>query len=579
MKTYAQKSLNRRIAFIAVCFSACFLAISGRAVYVQIFTGSQLSAKAAVEYQKMAIAQGRRGTIYDSNHRELATSLDVTSIAAFPQRMTDKKERVARQLARTLRLNHAALAKKLNNTKGFTWIKRHVTPLEAETLRQKKLKGIEFITERSRFYPSRSLLGQSLGFTGIDGTGLEGIEFKYNNYLKGKVGNYKVLKDALGRGFEAEKKVSDNLSGHNLVLTIDRSIQYIAENALADAVRKHVAKAGTAIVMAPDTGALLAIAHYPLFNPNTYRKSNHQMWRNRAITDQFEPGSTMKIFLAAAAIEHGNLTPSSIFYCENGKYRIGRNTVHDTHPHGWLSLQQIVKVSSNIGAVKIAQLVGKQALYQSLKQFGFGSPTGIDSPGEATGTLPPFQRWTNIDAGAIAFGQGMAVSAIQLATAASAVANDGILMKPYIVQAITDVNGRLIKSFKPHKVRRVVSAKTARTIRRIMQTVITEGGTGINAHLEGYTVGGKTGTAQKVGTKGGYAKDKYLSSFLGLAPADKPAIVTLVVIDEPRKEHYGGIVAAPAFSRIARETLQYLNIPPQGNTQRLTAERRTGANS
>jgi cell division protein FtsI (penicillin-binding protein 3) len=571
MKTHARKSLNKRIAIIAVCFTICFIAIGGRAVYIQILNGPQLSEKAAVEYKKIAVAQGRRGIIYDANHRELASSLDVASIAAFPQQIANK-QRAAQQLAQVLKLSRSTMLKKLNTTKNFIWIKRHAKPVEAEVLREKKLSGIEFVVERSRFYPGHYLLGQTLGFTGIDGTGLEGLEFKYNAHLKGKEYNYKILKDALGRGFEAEKKVADNLSGHNLVLTIDRSIQYISENALAEAVRKHKAKSGTAIVMAPDSGALLAIAHYPFFNPNTYRKSSHRIWRNRAITDQFEPGSTMKIFLAAAAIEHGNLTPSSIFYCENGSYRIGRNIVHDTHPHGWLSLQQIVKVSSNIGAVKIVETLGKQTLYQTLKRFGFGSPTGIDCPGEAPGTLPPYRRWTKIDTGAIAFGQGMAVSAIQLAVAASVIANDGNQVKPYIVQAITDVNGRLIESFKPQKGPRVISSQTAQTVRRIMRTVITEGGTGVKAALKGYPVGGKTGTAQKVGPKGNYVKGKYLSSFIGIAPADDPAIVVLVTIDEPQKEHYGGIVAAPAFSKIAQETLHYLNIHPQSNLQRLTAK-------
>jgi cell division protein FtsI (penicillin-binding protein 3) len=286
----------------------------------------------------------------------------------------------------------------------------------------------------------------------------------------------------------------------------------------------------------------------------------------------------MKIFLAAAALERGNLTPSSIFYCEKGLYRIGRNVVHDTHPHGWLSLQQIVKVSSNIGAVKIGQMVGKQTLYQTLKGFGFGSLTGIDCPGEAPGTLPPYQRWTKIDAGTIAFGQGVAVSAIQLVTAASAIANDGILMKPYVVQAVTDANGRLVENFKPQKVRRVISSQNARTIRRILQTVITEGGTGVNAALEGYSVGGKTGTAQKVDPKGSYAKGKYLSSFIGITPINDPALVILVAIDEPQKEHYGGTVAAPAFNKIARETLHYLNVHPQSNTKRFTAKIKVEAN-
>ncbi|MCP4682001.1 MAG: penicillin-binding protein 2, partial [Desulfobacterales bacterium] len=279
--------------------------------------------------------------------------------------------------------------------------------------------------------------------------------------------------------------------------------------------------------------------------------------------DPFEPGSTMKIFLAAAALEAGYCTSNSIFYCEDGTYRINRNLIHDTHAHGWLSLQQIVKYSSNIGTVKIAEGIGKNTLYNTLRAFGFGQKTGIDCPGETAGILSPHSRWTRMDTSAIAFGQGISVSAIQLITAASAIANDGVLMQPYIVKAITDTNGGLVKNFTPKPIRTVISPGTARTVRRIMKTVITEGGTGVKAALEGYSVGGKTGTAQKINENGKYAKDKYVASFIGFAPVETPEVVTLVVINEPMDEHYGGIVAAPAFKKIVHETLVYLDVTPQ----------------
>ncbi|MBW1842449.1 MAG: penicillin-binding protein 2, partial [Deltaproteobacteria bacterium] len=306
------------------------------------------------------------------------------------------------------------------------------------------------------------------------------------------------------------------------------------------------------------------------------------LWRNRAITDPFEPGSTMKIFLASAAIESGLCNPNTIFYCEGGRYRIGRNFIHDTHEYGWLSLQQIVKYSSNIGTVKIAERIGKDNLYHTLRNFGFGKKTGIDCPGETAGTLSPQSRWSKIDTGAISFGQGISVSAIQLITAVSSIANDGILMKPYVVKAITDRNGRLIENFHPQKVRTVISPETARVIKRIMQTVIDEGGTGVNAAIEGYTVCGKTGTAQKVDKNGGYARGKYVSSFVGFAPAENPAVAILVAVDEPQEQHYGGTVAAPAFRKIAYDTLNYLNIPPgrgkpMENADRLIASRGRGA--
>ena len=279
----------------------------------------------------------------------------------------------------------------------------------------------------------------------------------------------------------------------------------------------------------------------------------------------------MKIFSAAAALESGSSTPNSSYFCENGAYKIGKEVVHDTHPYGWLTLPQIIKLSSNIGAVKLSEITGPEALYKILKDFGFGTKTGIDCPGETVGSLTHYNRWTKIDAGTIAFGQGIAVSALQLITAASAIANGGMLMKPYIVQAITDQNGVPVETFGPQTIRRAVSPATAKTMARIMQTVIAKGGTGVNAALEGYSAGGKTGTAQKIDEQGEYTKGKYMASFVGFAPAEKPKVAILVVIDEPSKEHYGGIVAAPAFRKIANKTLNYLNIPPEHKTDKLTA--------
>jgi cell division protein FtsI (penicillin-binding protein 3) len=276
----------------------------------------------------------------------------------------------------------------------------------------------------------------------------------------------------------------------------------------------------------------------------------------------------MKIFSAAAAIESGNIKASSIFYCENGAYRIGRNVVHDIKKHGWLSLQQIIKYSSNIGAVKVSEKVGPEKLYIMFQKFGFGTKTGIDAPGETTGSLAHYKNWTTVDTGAAAFGYGISVSAVQLITAASAIANDGILMKPYFVKAITDQSGKTLKQFRPRTVRQVISKRNARTIRNIMQTVITKGGTGTNAALEGYTVCGKTGTARKLDPNGTYSDSKHIASFVGFTPAENPKLTILVVIDEPQGKYYGGTVAAPVFRRIAREALNYLNIPPQSGIKR-----------
>jgi cell division protein FtsI (penicillin-binding protein 3) len=273
----------------------------------------------------------------------------------------------------------------------------------------------------------------------------------------------------------------------------------------------------------------------------------------------------MKIFSAAAALEYGNLKPNSIFYCENGTYRIGKNVVHDIRKHGWLSLQQIIKFSSNIGAVKISERVGPRKLHQTLRNFGFGVKTGIDCPGETTGNLFHYSAWSDIDAGAVAFGHGIAVSAIQLIAAVSAIANDGILMRPYIVKEITGSGGQIVQSFLPQKVRQAISARNARIVGNIMKTVITEGGTGVNAALEGYAVCGKTGTARKLDESGQYSDSKHMASFIGFTPSENPEIAILVVIDEPGENYYGGVVAAPVFKKIAQQTLSYLNVAPEGS--------------
>ncbi|MBW2603159.1 MAG: penicillin-binding protein 2 [Deltaproteobacteria bacterium] len=567
------KQIKLRVIIIGAFFTVLFVIIGAKAMYLQVFRCSWLSQKAADQYEVSLKSSGKRGTIFDRNLREMAVSIDVMSIAAHPQQMEHPKS-AARSLSKALKIDRKVLVKKLNSKKKFVWIKRKVTPKEAEAVKKLDMNGLDFIPEHKRFYPNKTLAAQLIGFTNIDDRGLEGIEFNYDDDLSGEVLQYTVLRDAHGRGFEAENMTGLSPRGKNLVLTIDSTIQYIAEKTLAETVKKFSAKSGMAIVMVPKTGAILAMAHVPLFNPNALKRIHRKYWRNRIITDPFEPGSTMKIFSAAAAIESGSSSPSSIFYCENGAYKMGKHVVHDTHKHGWLSLQQIIKYSSNIGAIKFSAITGPECLFRIFRNFGFGSKTGIDCPGETVGSLSPFKRWTTVDAGTIAFGQGVSVSALQLVVATSSVANKGILMKPYVVQAITDHNGRLIESFGPRKIRRVISEKTAGTVSRIMQTVITEGGTGVNAALEGYSVGGKTGTAQKIDENGRYSYEKYVASFVGFAPVENPQIAVLVVVDEPETQHYGSIVAAPAFKAITQKTLDYMHIAPKRKTDKLMVSMR-----
>lgn len=570
MKNKANRNIRLRAALVGIAFLLCLSLVGAKAVYLQVFRGDWLSRKAADQYETSLVSYGKRGSIYDARQRAVAVSIEVTSIAAYPARITDTGA-TARALAGALDQKVGPLRHKLSSERPFVWIKRQASPKEADAVRSLELPGIDFIPEYSRFYPQKTAAAQLIGFTGIDGHGLEGLEFFYDRELQGPVRRFKVLKDAYGRGFDSEKAAAPDENGRNLQLTIDLKLQDITESALEKAVNEFGAVSGMAVVMAPRSGALLALAHYPLFNPNTFTAYNREQWRNRAVTDPFEPGSTMKIFSAASAIESGKCTPNTIFFCENGTYAIGPNVVHDTKPQGWLSLQQIVKFSSNIGAVKVGELLGPETLYQTLRAFGFGAKTQLDCPGETAGSLASYRQWTRIDAGAIAFGQGIAVSAVQLAAGAAAIANDGILMQPYVVRAITTAEGRPLKTFGPRPVRRVISADSARTLRRIMATVTTEGGTGIEAALEGYAVGGKTGTAQKIDRNGTYAKNKFVSSFIGFAPVETPELVILVVIDEPSKQHYGGTVAAPVFRTIANDALNYLNVTPAPPKDRLTA--------
>ena len=568
------KYVKLRVFLIGFVFIVLFTVIGAKAVYLQVYRSPWLAQKASSQYEQSLQSSGKRGTVYDRNLREMAVTIDVTSIAARPSKIKEPRA-VSRTLAKILKTDRRQIFKKLKSKDRFVWLKRQASPKETAAVESLGLDGIEFAPERNRFYPNKALASQAIGFTGLDGYGLEGIEFSYDRYLRGSAGKQTILRDALGKVFDETQETELRTEGRNIILTIDRTVQYIAESALEEAVKEYSARSGMAIVMEPQTGAILAMAHAPFFNPNSYTDFNKELWRNRAITDPFEPGSTMKIFSAAAALDSSNIKAHDIFFCENGAYKIGQNVVHDIKKHGWLSLQQIIKYSSNIGAVKISEKVGAKRLYGMLRKFGFGAKTEIDSPGETAGSLAPYRDWTSVDTGAIAFGYGISVSAIQLITAVSAIANDGVLMKPYLVQAITNSKGEPLKQFQPQTVRRVISEKTSRTLKAIMKTVITEGGTGVNAALEGYDVCGKTGTVRKLNEDGTYSNTRHIGSFVGFTPADDSRLAILVIIDEPKGKSYGGTVAAPVFRRIARETLNYLNIPPQSGTKRFATSPRT----
>jgi cell division protein FtsI (penicillin-binding protein 3) len=475
MRIIETKYIKFRITILGFLFTAFLSAIGAKAGYLQIYQSSWLSKKASAEYERPFKELGKRGTIYDANLREMAVSINSTSIAAFTRKIKNPAE-TARLLATSLNMDSGILQERLLSKKPFIWVKRQATPKEVGTVKNLKIDGIEFMSETSRFYPQKTLAAQTIGFTGMDGKGLEGIEFYYDNQLKGSDFEYVVLKDALGQGFDSGKSAAD-YSGKNIVLTVDQTIQYITEKALKEAVDENSAKSGIAVVMSPKTGAILSIAQYPSLNPNAYEKFDRDLWRNRAITDPFEPGSTMKIFTAAAAVEYGNCSENEVFFCENGEYRIGKHIIHDTHSYGWLTLKEVVKLSSNIGAFKLASKTGPERLYKTLKDFGFGEKTGINCPGETSGIVSSYKNWRAIDIGTISFGQGISASPLQLISAVSAIANDGILMKPYIVQSIMDQNGFILNRFDPAQVRQAISPATAAKIKNILMSVTEKDGT------------------------------------------------------------------------------------------------------
>ncbi|MGE5258955.1 MAG: peptidoglycan D,D-transpeptidase FtsI family protein [Hyphomicrobiales bacterium] len=572
MKT---KYIRWRIWIVGLAFVASFGVIGGKALWLQVYDGSWLSRKASGQIEDSLKTVGKRGTIFDRRGREMALSIDVTSIAVRPHQVKDV-EGTVKELARALKKKPYEIRERLTASKPFVWIKRQATPKETEAVRQLRLPGVEFVAESNRFYPNRSLAAHVLGFTGLDGKGLEGIEYFYDRDLQGADTSVKVLKDAHGNGFQSDLPPDEEGAGKNIVLTIDQNIQFITEAALTEAVESTRARSGMALVMEPRTGAMLALALAPTFNPNAYEEFKKPLWRNRSITDPFEPGSTLKIFVAAAALEFTHLSPTTTFNCENGAYRIGKYTVHDIHRYGVLTLQDIIRFSSNIGAAKIGEKVGPEKLYQTLRLFGFGQKTGIDNAAETPGLLMPPKNWADIDTAAISFGHGVSVSAIQLITAVSAIANDGVLVKPRLVQAVTDRQGQILRQFPPEDIRRVVSPQTARTLKDILQTVMLPGGTGVNASLEGYTACGKTGTARKVDETGQYSNERHVASFIGFAPVERPQVAVLVVIDEPKGQIYGGAIAAPVFKKITQTTLNYLNIPPSNATEKLRVSMDSG---
>jgi len=563
MKDTKEKWSRIRIRIIGVLFAVFFVITSSRAFYLQILKKDDWTRIAERQHQKIVPLTPARGTIYDSSGAALAVSIEMDSCFAEPVFIEEPGD-AAVKLAPVLGMPREELKRKLSGKRGFVWLRRQITPDMTRKIRDLKIGGIGFVKELRRFYPNSEVASHVIGFTGLDPQGLEGVELKYNSQILGNSGYLVTERDALGRDIALMDKVVQKASkGYNLTLTVDKNIQYVTEKELAKAVTESRAAGGMALVMDPQTGKVLAMASYPTFNPNAFRSYSKDSLRNRVIADTFEPGSTMKVFLIAAAMEAKLVGPNDSFNCENGSYAIGGRVIHDTHKYGNLRVSEILKYSSNIGSAKIGSRLGAERLLASLKNYGFGEKTGVDLPGEVSGYLRDRSRWYPIDLANISFGQGLSISSLQLATAVSAIANGGLLMKPYLVEKITDDAGTVIRRFSPEIRHRVSSSRTAQTMTKMMASVTSEGGTGLNAVVDGYLVAGKTGTAQKVDPMTRcYSATKRTASFVGFVPADNPRLTILVVIDEPKTSSYGGVVAAPAFREIAHQSLCYLKVPP-----------------
>ncbi len=554
---------------LGVCVAAVAVLVLIRAFHLQIASGDRLREMAEGQHLRQLRVSPRRGAIYDRHGAELAVSADVDSVYANPRRlkaMEQDPRTVARRISKILDLDRESLVKRLSADRYFVWIERRVTPNEATQIRALDIPGLELTTEARRYYPNRHLAAHLLGFADIDGRGIEGVELAFEDRLRGSDRRVEAIRDRRGHVVFADDMEDDrSMQGQSVVLTIDKAIQHIAERELALGVRTFEARGGSVVVMDPSSGEILALANYPPFNPNEPSKHPTAHRRNRAVVDRFEPGSTIKPFTMASALASGSVKSNQSINCENGVTRIAGRVLHDAHPYEWLTPTQILAYSSNIGIAKIALDLGKKNLYRGLRRFGFGEPTGLGIPGETAGILRHYRRWYDVDAATVSFGQGMSVTNVQLATAMSAIANGGRLMQPMLVRRLSDGHGVTIEENTPRVRRQVVPRRVAKLVGQMLTAVTEPGGTAIEAAVDGYLVAGKTGTAQKADyVHGGYAKDKWLASFIGFAPAERPTVVISVVIDEPVIAHYGGTVAGPVFRRIAEVTLRHMGVAPEG---------------
>lgn len=550
---------NDRPAVLFAILATLLGIVTIRLLYIQVVAAPAYADKATAQRMRDMELTPRRGTIYDREGEPLAVSVASKTVYAAPNQISDKPA-VAAALAAALGGVPEDYVAKLSKPGGFVYIERKVDLERAKQLEALKLEGVGMIDDSRRLYPSGELACQVLGFVGVDDNGLAGIEKQYDDILGGKPGVLLGERDPQGRPIPGGiQKQIDPVDGHDVVLTIDKDIQYQAQVELAAAVEKWGAKGGSIVVINPRNGEIYAMASMPSFNPNEYGKAKPEAWRNKPLSDAYEPGSTLKCLTASAVVEKGLYTPTSMFDLPP-TIKVGGRVIHESHGRSavrW-SLTDIVTNSSNVGTVKLGLKLGEKGLYDSFVAFGLTEKTGVDFPGEAKGWLPPTDQWSESSIGNIPFGQGVSVTPLQLARSIGAIANDGELTTPHFLLDVPQSSGAKLTWPK----RRALTPKTADTVSGMLQAVVTEG-TGKAASVAGYTVAGKTGTAQKALSGGrGYAGGKYVGSFIGYLPAEDPQVLVCVTIDEPSNAIYGGTVAAPAFSAVGGFAVSHLKVPP-----------------
>jgi len=556
-----RRSLNKRGKIILICFFLWMGVVVGRFYHLQIIKHEELFQKANKQYERTYLYRPERGNIYDRNHRLLACTIELDSVFLDAAMITNTSH-LSKTLAGILEVDNQDLSKRIAGGKNFIWVKRKISTDEAKSIKDAGLGGVGLIKEGQRLYPERGLAAQVLGFVGMDQQGLAGIEYFYDDLLGEESFWLKEHQDAFGRKLYLPDDLLQTLpAGKDIVLSLDRTIQHIVEKELALQVNRLKAKAGVAIIMDPFTGEILALAVQPAFDPSYYPHYPPEKWRNRAVSDIYEPGSTFKLIPLSAALEESLVSPQDRFYCGNGIANFGSIVIHDIHPYDWLSLADVISHSSNIGTIQVSQRLGSNQLYHYIKKFGFGAKTGIELPGESPGIFRPLRNWSKTSLPAITIGQEIGVTPIQLLRAYAVIANGGYVVPPKVVRAIIEPGQakNTLSSSKPHN---ILSPATCEKVTSILIQAVEEG-TGKEASLPNYTVAGKTGTAQKFdpATKS-YSNTQSIASFVGFVPARQASMVILVMLDEPQEKSLGGIAAAPVFRKIARQVLRYLRVPP-----------------